>query len=79
MLGASSTTRAFVYEVTGLKQNEETSKFNYPVRNSSSQFIRVPVDRMNEEMRRITRMGGTIVAIHPFGAIPAKETAAAAE
>jgi hypothetical protein len=65
MLGLSSQ-RVFVYEVEGLRQNDQTIKNNYPVRNSSNLLIQVPLDRMNEEMRRITRLGGNIVAIHPL-------------
>lgn len=58
-----SGSRVFVYEVVGLRQNEETDKMNYPIRRSGSVFITVPYDRMNQEMRRITRMGGKIVSI----------------
>lgn len=73
MLGQSALTRAsspsfenrvFVYEVTGLRQNDQTDRTNYPVRNSSNVYIQVPYSRMNEEMRRIARLGGKIVAIH---------------
>jgi hypothetical protein len=72
MLGQSALTRGsessldnrvFVYEVTGLKQNDESENNNYAVRNSSSVFISVPYNRMNEEMRRISRLGGQIVSI----------------
>ncbi|MDJ0731012.1 MAG: phycobilisome linker polypeptide [Crocosphaera sp.] len=61
----SSASRVFVYEVTGLRQNETNDKNSYPVRRSGSLFIKVPYARMNEEMQRITRMGGTIVNISP--------------
>ena len=64
--GAANTlsgSRVFVYEVVGLRQNEETDKMNYPIRKSGSVFVRVPYNRMNQEMRRITRMGGKIVNI----------------
>ena len=60
--------RIFVYEVTGLRQNTQNDRNNYPFRNSSSVFIQVPYNRMNEEMLRITRMGGSIVNIKPLGA-----------
>lgn len=63
-----SNNRIFVYEVTGLKQNEQSDSNSYPVRTSSSVFMQVPYNRMNEEMLRITRMGGTIIKIKPFGA-----------
>ncbi|ACK67059.1 CpcD phycobilisome linker domain protein [Rippkaea orientalis PCC 8801] len=68
LVGTSSTpssSRVFVYEVTGLRQNEENDKNSYPFRRSGSVFIKVPYSRMNEEMQRITRMGGTIVNISP--------------
>jgi phycocyanin-associated, rod len=66
MLGLSSANdRVFVYEVEGLRQNEQTTKNSYPVRNSSNVLIQVPYNRMNDEMLRISRLGGSIVAIHP--------------
>ncbi|MBV6624248.1 MAG: ferredoxin-NADP reductase [Rivularia sp. (in: Bacteria)] len=58
-----SGSRVFLYEVVGLRQSEETDKTNYPIRKSGSVFIRVPYNRMNQEMRRITRLGGKIVSI----------------
>lgn len=58
--------RVFVFEVVGLRQNEETDKMNYPIRQSGSVFIRVPYNRMSQEMQRLTRMGGKIVNIQPM-------------
>ena len=52
--------RLFVYEVKGLRQNAETDKINTPIRKSGSVFITVPYNRMNQEMQRITRLGGEI-------------------
>ncbi|NET01691.1 MAG: phycobilisome linker polypeptide [Sphaerospermopsis sp. SIO1G2] len=63
---SSSASRVFRYEVVGLKQNQETDKNKFNIRRSGSIFITVPYDRMNEEMRRITRLGGTIVKIEPL-------------
>lgn len=60
--------RVFVYEVTGLRQNLNNDKNSYALRSSSSVFIKVPYSRMNNEMRKITRMGGTIVSIKPADA-----------
>ncbi|WP_413175284.1 ferredoxin--NADP reductase [Anabaena azotica] len=60
-----SGSRIFVYEVVGLRQNEATDQTNYPIRKSGSVFIRVPYNRMNQEMRRIARLGGKIVSIQP--------------
>ncbi|HEY9647186.1 MAG TPA: phycobilisome linker polypeptide [Chroococcidiopsis sp.] len=58
-------TRNFRYEVVGLRQNEATDRMGFPIRSSASVFITVPYSRMNEEMQRITRMGGKIVSITP--------------
>lgn len=69
--GAANTqsgSRVFVYEVVGLRQNEATDQINYPIRRSGSVFITVPYNRMNEEMRRITRLGGQIISIRPLSA-----------
>ncbi|HEY9628002.1 MAG TPA: phycobilisome linker polypeptide [Coleofasciculaceae cyanobacterium] len=75
MLGQSALTRAsnssadgrmFVYEVAGLRQNDQTDKNSYAVRNSSNILIQVPYSRMNNEMRRINRLGGKIVDIRPL-------------
>jgi hypothetical protein len=69
-LGFSETTpssnRLFVYEVEGLKQNEETDKNDYSIRQSSTISLKVPYSRMNQEMQRITRLGGKIVNIRPY-------------
>lgn len=55
--------RVFVYEVVGLRQNETTDQMGYPIRQSGSVYMRVPYNRMNQEMRRIARLGGKIVNI----------------
>jgi sulfite reductase alpha subunit-like flavoprotein len=60
--------RVFLYEVEGLRQNDDTDQNNYPIRKSGSIFIKVPYSRMNEEMQRITRMGGKIIGIQPLTA-----------
>ena len=60
-----SDNRLFVYEVIGYHQNSETNQINYQLRNSGRTFITVPYSRMNEEMRRITKLGGKIVNISP--------------
>jgi ferredoxin--NADP+ reductase len=69
--GASNSpsgSRLFVYEVEGLRQNDETDKLGYPIRRSGSVFITVPYNRMNQEMQRINRLGGRIVSIRPVTA-----------
>lgn len=58
--------RLFLYEVQGLRQNAETDTMNTTIRKSGSVFITVPYNRMNQEMQRITRLGGKIVSIRPM-------------
>lgn len=58
--------RLFIYEVEGLRQNAETDKMGYPIRRSGSVFLTVPYSRMNQELQRITRLGGRIVSIRPY-------------
>jgi CpcD/allophycocyanin linker domain len=60
--------RIFVYEVTGLRQNDQTENSSHPVRKSGSTLVQVPYSRMNSEMRRIGKLGGQIVNIYPLGA-----------
>ena len=55
--------RTFVYEVEGLRQSNITDKTNSPIRHSGTVYITVPYARMNQEMQRITRMGGKIISI----------------
>ena len=64
-----SGSRIFLYEVVGLRQSVYTDKTNYPIRKSGSVFIRVPYNRMNQEMRRISRLGGKIVSIQSMEAL----------
>lgn len=63
----SNGSRLFIYEVVGLRQSDDTDQTSYPIRKSGSEFIKVPYNRMNQEMRRITRLGGKIVSIQPAG------------
>ncbi|MBE9136153.1 ferredoxin-NADP reductase [Nodosilinea sp. LEGE 07088] len=58
--------RLFLYEVQGLRQSAATDQMNNPIRTSGSVFLTVPYARMNQEMQRITRMGGKIVSIRPI-------------
>ena len=62
--------RFFRYEVVGLRQSDETEKTGYQIRSSSSQFVVVPYNRMNQEMQRLTRMGAKIVSIQPLTSEP---------
>ncbi|MDF5721825.1 MAG: phycobilisome linker polypeptide [Rhizonema sp. PD37] len=68
-VNTESGSRVFVYEVVGLRQNEETDQTNYPIRQSGSVFLKVPYNRMNQEMRRITRLGGKIVSIQSLSVL----------
>jgi phycocyanin-associated, rod len=70
--GSSSTadSRIFVYEVTGLHQNNVVAQPIPQIRTSANTFIQVPYNRMNEKMRQILRMGGRIVNIYPQGEKP---------
>jgi phycocyanin-associated, rod len=65
---SSSDNRMFVYEVEGLRQSDRTSNNSYQIRTSNNVFIPVPYSRMNDEMQRITRIGGKIVDIRPLDA-----------
>jgi CpcD/allophycocyanin linker domain len=74
---SSANSRIFVYEVTGLSQNDQTDRASYDVRNSGVTLLQVPYSRMNSEMRRITRLGGEIVNIYPINQAPKQPEAAA--
>jgi CpcD/allophycocyanin linker domain len=76
----TSDSRAFVYEVEGLAQNDRTSNNSYQIRSSGNVFIPVTYSRMNSEMQRITRLGGKIVNIIPVAdAIKSKPAPAASK
>jgi phycocyanin-associated, rod len=66
---ATADNRIYVYEVTGLQQNDATQS-NVQIRTSANTFMQVPYNRMNEKMQQILRMGGKIVSIHPLGEKP---------
>ncbi|MBD1912192.1 ferredoxin--NADP reductase [Leptolyngbya sp. FACHB-8] len=75
-MGSSSSSQAdsrlFVYEVEGLRQTDDSEPSSSSIRRSGSIFITVPYARMNQEMKRISRMGGRIVSIRPVS--PAGES-----
>ncbi|WP_341730603.1 phycobilisome linker polypeptide [Microcoleus sp. EPA2] len=77
LVGTSGNTasagRCFRYEVVGLRQSDQTENIDYSIRSSASTFITVPYSRMNQEMQRITRMGGKIVNIQALSASPESE------
>ncbi|EAW38611.1 ferredoxin--NADP reductase [Lyngbya sp. PCC 8106] len=72
--GANS--RVFVFEVEGMRQGGDSDKFTYPIRRSGRVSITVPYERMNQEMRRISRLGGRIVNIRPCNGNPSAQSSA---
>jgi ferredoxin--NADP+ reductase len=66
-LSGNANSRLYVYEVIGLRDNQSLAGGNEKVRTSGSKFITVPYQRMNQEMRRIARLGGKILSIRPLG------------
>ena len=65
---SAANNRLFIYEVIGLSNRRSTDGVNGNVRHSGSEFITVPYQRMNQELRRIANLGGKILSIRPFGA-----------
>jgi phycocyanin-associated, rod len=61
--GSTADNRIFVYEVTGLQQNEVTTQCDYQIRQGGNTLIQVPLNRMNEAMQRVVNSGGKIVSI----------------
>ncbi len=57
--------RVFLVEVVGLRQSQATDSLNYAIRHSGSVWLQVPYPRLNQEMRRIHRLGGRIVSMRP--------------
>ncbi len=75
--GANS--RVFVFEVEGMRQGGDSDQLTYPIRRSGTVSITVPYERMNQEMRRISRLGGRIVNIRPCNGTPSTENSATSE
>ena len=61
--GSAAGNRLFRYEVSGLCADWGSPA---PTRQSGSVFITVPYSRMQEELRRITNLGGKILSITPM-------------
>jgi len=55
----------FTVEVVGLRQSQATDTLNYAIRQSGSIWLQVPYARLNQEIRRIHRLGGRIVRVRP--------------
>jgi sulfite reductase alpha subunit-like flavoprotein len=64
--GSTAGDRIFVYEVTGLQQNEVTTQCDYQIRQGGNTLLQVPLHRMNEAMQRVVNSGGKIVSIRPL-------------
>jgi ferredoxin--NADP+ reductase len=64
---SSSDSRLYVYEVEGLGQSGQASGMKASVRRSGTVSFTVPYARMQQEFRRITKLGGKIVSIRPVG------------
>lgn len=68
--------RVFLYEVVIQPQIGELKQINGLIYRQGKLFLKVPYERMNQEMQRIQRLGGKIVSINPLGAMaPLTETA----
>jgi ferredoxin--NADP+ reductase len=65
---SAANSRLFVYEVTGLRDTASSTGAGEKIRQSGNKFITVPYGRMNQEMRRIAKLGGKILSIRPFSA-----------
>jgi len=58
--------RLFLFEVVGLRQSEGVQPPSAPIRKSGNTLIRVPYNRMGQEIHRINRLGGKIISIRPL-------------
>lgn len=73
---SSSASRLYVYEVEGLGQSGQASSMTAPLRRSGTVSITVPYARMQQEAKRIMRLGGNIVSIRLAGDAAAPSPAA---
>lgn len=71
--GGAVANRIFVYEVEGLHQSNQTDLNCYPVRQSGTVQFKVPYARLNEEFRRLNRLGARIVSVRPLTAADAAD------
>jgi len=67
--------RMFIYEVEGLGNKSVAGISADATRKVGRSFISVSYSRMNQEMQRILRLGGKIVAIHPAESFSASSEA----
>jgi ferredoxin--NADP+ reductase len=75
---SSANNRLFIYEVIGLRDASSGSSTD-KIRQSGSTFITVPYQRMNQEMRRIAKLGGKILNIRPMNASSEPTSVASSE
>jgi ferredoxin--NADP+ reductase len=75
---SSANNRLFIYEVIGLRDGS-SDRSNDKIRRSGSTFLTVPYQRMNQEMRRIAKLGGKILNIRPMTASSETSTVAESE
>ncbi len=62
----SYNSRKYIFEIVGIS-NQGSNNLDYPIRRSGTTHLTVPYSRMNQEIDRITRLGGKIVNITPVG------------
>jgi phycocyanin-associated rod protein len=65
---SSSSSRLFRMEVSGLRQGAETATQRFQIRQGGTMVVTVPYSRMNEEFKRINRLGGQILKVEPVDA-----------
>lgn len=75
---SSANNRLFIYEVIGLRDGS-FDRSQDTIRRSGSTFITVPYQRMNQEMRRIAKLGGKILNIRPMNASSEPTSVASSE
>ena len=75
---SAANNRMFVYEVIGLRDGS-SDRSNDKIRRSGSTFITVSYQRMNQEMRRIAKLGGKILNIRPLAAASEPTSVASGE
>jgi hypothetical protein len=65
--------RVFLYEVVIPPQIAGLNQINGLMQRQGKFYLKVPYKRMNQEMQRITRLGGKIIKITPLTAIEASQ------
>lgn len=68
---SNSSSRLYRMEVAGLRQGPETATQRFQIRKSGTVSVTVPYSRMNEEFKRINRLGGKIVKVEAVDPVEA--------